>query len=202
MRLKAIIVVCLLVLVAGFKFIDPGAGKEKKSTGGKSAQIKRGEYLVMVGGCNHCHSPKIMTPMGPIPDTTRLLSGHRSGSAALEIPKDVLTPDKWGVLTTGELTGWGGPWGISYARNLTPDMNTGLGSWTEEMFLKALRTGKDMGEGRNILPPMPWQDIGQMKDQDLKDIFAYLKSLPPIDNAVPDPISPTGEKIPTGKKDK
>jgi hypothetical protein len=47
-----------------------------------------------------------------------------------------------------------------------------------------------MGEGRPILPPMPWEDIGKAKDGDLKDIFAYLQSLTPVKNAVHDPIPP------------
>jgi hypothetical protein len=58
------------------------------------------------------------------------------------------------------------------------------------MFVKALRTGKDMGEGRPILPPMPWDPIGKLKDHDLKAIFAYLRSLKPIHNPIHDPIPP------------
>jgi hypothetical protein len=102
----------------------------------------------------------------------------------------MLAPDKWGVATTMDLTAWAGPWGVSFSKNLTPDKETGLGSWTEAIFIKALRTGKDMGEGRPILPPMPWEDIGKAKDGDLKDIFAYLQSLTPVKNAVHDPIPP------------
>ena len=166
------------------------------------AMIERGRYLVNLGGCDHCHSPKIFTPMGPIPDTTRLLSGSPSSSKLPEVPKDLLAPDKWGAVTTNDLTAWAGPWGVSFARNLTPDVATGIGSWTEGIFIKALRTGKDMGEGRAILPPMPWPSIGQSTDTDLKAMFAYLQSLKPIENAVPDPISPAGERIPTMKAPK
>ncbi|MFI5253225.1 MAG: c-type cytochrome [Bacteroidota bacterium] len=197
MRLKLTVITGLLFLAAVFIGASSPNPNPKKST---SSHVERGKYLVMIGGCNHCHSPKMMTPMGPIPDTTKLLSGHPGNFPLPDVPKDALAPDKWGVMTTGDLTAWVGPWGISFARNLTPDMNTGLGSWTEDIFIKALRTGKDMGEGRTILPPMPWQEFGQMTNQDLKDVWAYLKSLPPVDNAVPDPISPTGEKLPTGKK--
>jgi hypothetical protein len=107
-----------------------------------------------------------------------------------------------GRTTTNDLTAWVGPWGTSFAANLTPDSNTGLGSWTEEMFMKALRTGKHLGQGRDILPPMPWQMIGQMTDRDLKSVFAYLRSIPPVNNMVPDPISPTGKAIPTEKPKK
>jgi len=161
--------------------------------------IARGKYLVTVGGCNDCHSPKVFTAIGPVPDSTRLLSGHPVTAALPEITQNVLGPDKWGALTSAHFTAWAGPWGVSFARNLTPDTATGIGSWTPEMFIKAMRTGKDMGEGRDILPPMPWPNFAQMTDQDLRAVFAYLRSLKPIENAVPDPISPAGERLPTGK---
>jgi hypothetical protein len=78
------------------------------------------------------------------------------------------------------------PFGVTYSANLTPDKETGLGNWTEEMFLGALRKGKHMGgDGRMIMPPMPWPLIGQMTDEDLKSVFAYLQSIPAIHNDVP-----------------
>ncbi len=89
-----------------------------------------------------------------------------------------------------DFTSWVGPWGVSYTANLTPDEATGLGNWTPELFIKAIRSGKHMGIGRPILPPMPWVFIGKIKDEDLKDIFAYLHSIPAINNPVPDPIPP------------
>jgi hypothetical protein len=95
-------------------------------------------------------------------------------------------------------TAWAGPWGISYTANLTSDPNTGVGGgvWTEENFMTAMREGKHMGTSRPILPPMPWQWIGQHTDEDLKAIFAYLKTVKPIRNQVPDPVinEPPGAK--------
>jgi len=155
--------------------------------------VERGKYLVMAGGCNDCHSPKVFTAAGPVFDTTRLLSGHPAGTTLPEIPKGVIGPTQWGALTTNDLTAWAGPWGVSYAYNLTPDMKTGIGAWTEDMFLQTLRKGKFMGQSRDILPPMPWQTIGQMTDDDLKAMFAYLKSLPPIENPIPAPLPPSGK---------
>ena len=87
----------------------------------------------------------------------------------------------------------GRPWGISYAANLTPDLNTGLGIWTEEMFVKAMRTGKHMGIGRDILPPMPWQSLSQLTDDDLKAVYAYLRTVPTLANHVPTPLAPGGK---------
>ena len=162
--------------------------KEKEMT--QEEMIAHGKYLVNLGGCNDCHSPKVFTEMGPVPDTTRILSGHPSDAMLAPIDTSMILPGKW-VLTSGtDFTAWVGPWGISYTANLTPDEPTGIGTWTEEVFIKALRTGKHMGVGRPILPPMPWPYIGQLTDEDLKAIFAYLKSLPPIHNQVPDPVPP------------
>jgi hypothetical protein len=58
------------------------------------------------------------------------------------------------------------------------------------MFINALRKGQHLGAGRPILPPMPWEDLGRMSDDDLKAMFAYLKSLPPVKNQVPEPVPP------------
>jgi len=157
-----------------------------------AALIERGKYLVTLGSCNDCHSPKVMTPKGPAVDESKLLSGSPAGQPIPAIPDGVLGPGKWGAVTSMDQTIWAGPWGVSFTRNLTPDKETGLGSWNAAMFIKAMRTGKDMGEGRPILPPMPWETIGKGTDADLKAIFAYLQSLPPIKNAIHDPIPPAG----------
>ncbi len=161
-----------------------------QSKGGVQKLIEHGKALVEFGGCNDCHSPKKMTPQGPVPDESRLLSGSPSSNPVPSVPENVLGPDKWGAMTTNDMTAWAGPWGVSFTANLTPDPNTGLGKWTEAMFIKAMRTGKHMGEGRMILPPMPWQGVASLSDADLKAIFAYLHSLKPITNAVHDPIPP------------
>jgi hypothetical protein len=93
-------------------------------------------------------------------------------------------------MMSGDMTTWAGPWGISFSSNLTPDSATGIGSWTEKMFVAALRNGKYWGNGRPLLPPMPWQSLRNMADNDLRDIYAYLMSLKPIKNVVPAPIPP------------
>ena len=97
----------------------------------------------------------------------------------------------WIVSSSATNTAFAGPWGVTYATNLTSDKATGIGLWTEEMFVKTMRTGKHFGVGRDILPPMPWRGLGQLTDDDLKAIFAYLRSLPPIENAIPAPILPS-----------
>ncbi len=175
------IIILTIVLARGPAY---AAGEQKMSDINK-AMIERGQYLVMLGGCNDCHSPKVMTPMGPAPDEARRLSGHPADEKLPAVPPNILGPDKWGAITNNNLTAWVGLWGTSYASNLTPDGETGTGSLNEELFIKILRTGKFMGGTRDILPPMPWYDIAKLTDADLKAIFAYLKSLKPVRNPVP-----------------
>lgn len=154
----------------------------------RGSRIERGKYLVSAGGCSDCHTPLKLGPRGPEPDLTRYLSGHPED---VKLPPPDLKPGPWFAATTG-MTAWAGPWGISYAANLTPDECTGLGIWTEQMFMKTMRTGKHMSAGRDILPPMPWQNLASLTDEDLQAIYAYLRSLPPITNHVPDPVPPSG----------
>jgi mono/diheme cytochrome c family protein len=153
---------------------------------------ERGKYLVTIASCNDCHSPKIMTEKGPVVDESRLLSGSPESMVLPPIDPTEITPGKW-YLGSSDLTAWIGPWGISYAANLTPDPETGSGNWTEELFIKMLRSGKFMGvdQGRPIMPPMPWEFIGKMTDDDLKSIYAYLRTLRPIKNKVHDYVPPS-----------
>lgn len=151
--------------------------------------IKRGAYLVNYGGCNECHSPKIYTDMGPVYDTTKLLSGHQQGLRIPKVDTSLIGTDKW-YLGNIDQTAWVGPWGVSFSANLTPDIRTGIGAWTEDIFIKAMKNGLHLGVGRPILPPMPFMGLAGLRDEDLKSVFAYLKSIKPIDNKVPDPIPP------------
>jgi len=157
------------------------------------AQIARGKYLVEVGSCNDCHTPKIFGPQGMKLDESRRMSGSPAGAPMPPVDKKALTPGYW-VMFSPDLTAAVGPWGMTYSANLTPDEKTGIGLWTEDNFVKALKTGKHMGEGRQIMPPMPWEFVGQMTEEDLKAIFAYLKTLPPVSNAVTQPIAPADVK--------
>ena len=161
-------------------------------TGANKEQLKRGQYLVTLGGCNDCHSPKMMTPKGPQPDPAKILSGHPAGAPVPPVPGGMFGQGQWAALTNDNFTAWAGPWGISFAANLTPDVDTGLGGWTATQFIQTIRTGKHLGAGRPILPPMPTDALAAMTDSDLKAIFAYLKSLKPIKNQVPAPMPPKG----------
>ncbi len=163
--------------------------EEMKTKPTEAELIAKGKYLVAFGGCNDCHTPKIFNDKGMMLDTTRILAGHRSDAKLADIDSKNLGPGKW-ILTNGDATAWVGPWGMSYAANLTPDKATGIGALSEEMFIKTLREGKWMGVGRPLLPPMPWQGIGQLSDEDLGAVYHYLMSLKPVNNKVPDPVNP------------
>lgn len=149
--------------------------------------VERGQYLVTIGGCNDCHTPWVMGPEGPHPDPTRLLSGH---PADLEMPPAPAALGPWTWNGAGTNTAFAGPWGVSFAANLTPDENTGTGIWTEEIFINTIRTGRHWGQSRPLLPPMPWFNYREMTDDDLKAVFAYLRTLPPVYNPVPLPVAP------------
>ena len=168
------------------------AGAPAPLTG--QAQIDRGKMLVIGGGCHDCHTPKKLGPNGPEFDYDRALSGQPEGEKiTAPFKNDPKSP--WQVHASGNLTAWTGAWGVSFAANITGDMNTGIGIWTEKMFIDAMRTGKHMGTSRQILPPMPWNFYGQLPDEDLKAILAYLKSTKPIANRVPVPLGPDGKPV-------
>lgn len=147
----------------------------------------RGSYLVKAFGCVDCHTPLKMGPNGPEPDLSRGLSGHPQ-DMALPPPPATQGPWIWGGAGTN--TAFWGPWGVSYAANLTPDAATGLGSWSSDTFVKTMKTGKHLGVSRPIAPPMPWKAIGQLSNDDLKAIYRFLRAQPPIANAVPAYVPP------------
>jgi len=136
--------------------------------------VERGRYLVRITGCHDCHSPKVQ---GMTPDLDRALSGR---PATTQLPTETKTE----VHASPDLTAWMGPWGFSVASNLTPEPTTGIGTrYNETSFLTTMRTGKKPN-GTPIMPPMPSDVYQNMTDDDLKAIFAYLRTLKPIKNAV------------------
>jgi mono/diheme cytochrome c family protein len=175
-----------VVAVAFTGLVRTAVSKPADAT--QQERVEHGHYLVTISGCNDCHTPKTTGPQGPEPDPQRLLSGHPAALGVPSLPNAAATNQDWPIASNADLTAWAGPWGISFAINLTPDQDTGIGTWSESMFVRALRTGRHMGEGRPILPPMPWPGLAHLTDDDLGAIFAYLQSIPPVTNAVPDPI--------------
>lgn len=188
-RTTNLVLVMALVTLGATQCSQPAAEEAKapeaKLYGGKyETELEWGEHLVRVGGCGDCHTPKKMGPNGPEHDSSLLLSGHPAQMPPPPIdPKEAAAK---GLGVTQTLTAWVGPWGITYAGNITSD-STGIGNWTKEQFSKAIREGKFKGldGGRPIMPPMPVEAFKSLTDEEVSAMFAYLKSTPPIKNVVP-----------------
>lgn len=151
--------------------------------------VERGQYLVEIMGCNDCHSPKKMGPKGPEIIPELMLSGYPADRPVVKFDSKLIKEGF--AMLYPDLTAAAGPWGVTFAANLTPD-ETGIGNWSEEQFKKALVEGKfkGMDGGRMLLPPMPSANFRNLSDEDCSAIFAYLKSLTPVKNVVPAPVTP------------
>ncbi|MFN0317285.1 MAG: diheme cytochrome c-553 [Burkholderiales bacterium] len=161
---------------------------EKDASASAAEKLARGKYIVTVSGCNDCHTPWKMGANGPEPDMSRMLSGHPEN---MNLPPAPTLPDgPWLVTVAATNTAWSGPWGVSFTANLTPDKETGLGKWTLRNFTDTIRTGRHMGRGRPILPPMPIPMYKHFTDEDLASVFGYLQSIPAVTNRVPEPLPP------------
>jgi hypothetical protein len=186
---KSILIMAImtgLVVLVVVACTSGSARKNEEQPLTQEGLIKRGEYLVSAMGCDDCHTPKKMGPQGPEFDFDRRFGGHPANERIGKIDTTVMQIG-WVLFGMG-LTSSVGPWGLSYAANISSD-TTGLGMWTEEQFLRAIRKGLSKGlEGnRPLLPPMPWFVYKNLTDQDLKAVFAFLKSTKPIKNVVPQP---------------
>lgn len=146
-----------------FSLLTLAAGAFLAASGAFAAeeQVERGKYLVTVAGCNDCHTPGYF--LGK-PDFSRTLGGSDVG---------------FGVPGVGTVVG----------RNLTPDKETGLGAWTDEQVISAFTAGI-RPDGRKLAPIMPWMELAHLDREDALAIVAYLRSLPPVKNAVPGPFGP------------
>jgi mono/diheme cytochrome c family protein len=183
---RIVITLVLLVALLSLAACEEQAAATPANPAAQQAQkVARGQYLVTIGGCNDCHTPLKMGPKGPEPDMARMLSGHPANFVMPAPPKN---GSAWMWSGAATNTAFAGPWGVSYARNLTPDRVSGLGIWDEAMFIKTIRTGRHMGVSRPLLPPMPWFNYAKASDEDLKAIYAYLRSIPPVRNEVPDAV--------------
>jgi Cytochrome c len=151
-------------------------------------KIARGKYLVTTSGCHDCHTPFKMGENGPEWDMGRMLSGHPENLQMTPPPK--LPEGPWLITSSATNTAHAGPWGVSFTANLTPDPETGLGKWSFRNFKDTIRTGRHMGRGRTVLPPMPIPVYKNFTDADLEAVYSYLQSIPPIRNRVPEPWAP------------
>lgn len=162
---------------------------EASPAGDTASLVKRGEHLVLTSACHDCHTPLKLGKNGPEPDMSRMLSGHPEG---FQVPPPPKLSGPWMSAATATNTAWSGPWGVSHTANLTPDRETGLGEWTLDNFVQTIRTGRHLGRGREILPPMPIPAYSNFSDDELRAIFSYLRTIPAVKNRVPAPVPPAG----------
>jgi mono/diheme cytochrome c family protein len=188
-KVNSVITAAAVIIIGGALYAcnSTATKDEKKAPIPTNAEmVKRGEYLVASIGCDDCHSPKRMGPKGPEVIPEQRLSGY---PANRPIQKPDPNASKGGYTLFGpDLTLAIGPWGVSFAANITSDP-TGIGNWTEHNFITAMRTGKMKGleNGRPMLPPMPCFNLKNLTYEDFKSIFAYLKETPAVPNIVPAP---------------
>jgi len=180
---------------AGSSEANVSVSTAAKGVDARRAMIARGEHLVLSSGCNDCHTPLKMGKNGPEPDMTRMLSGHPE---AMKLPPPPAATMPWLVAAAVTNTAWAGPWGVSFTANLTPDLETGLGGWSEAEFAQAIKSGRHRGRGRPVLPPMPIPAYRNFTDDELAAIFAYLGSVPALKNRVPEPLPPAPPKVAHG----
>lgn len=155
--------------------------------------VARGKYIVSTSACHDCHTPFKLGPKGPEPDMSRALSGHPQ--ELVMPPAPVLPEGPWVMTAAGTNTAWAGPWGVSFTANLTPDTETGLGRWSLRNFKDTIRSGRHLGRGRDVLPPMPWPVYRNWTDEDVEAVYAYLRTIPPIRNKVPTPRAPVAAAV-------
>ena len=153
--------------IAAFASLSCSSSAKTPAAPTAAEKVARGKYLVSIIGCNDCHTPGTFYGAS---DTTRFLAGSEIG--------------------------WVGPWGVVYAANLTPDPETGLGTWTEDQIVTAIRTGA-RPDDRPLAPIMPWLDFAHLSDEDAHAIAAYLMTIPAVVHQEPK-IVPPGEKLPHG----
>ena len=157
----------------------------------QSDLVKRGQYLVdALGACGQCHTPRKGAEM----DMSMYLAGHPTNAP---YPKFDMSMMQRGIfmVTAPTLAAFSMPFGTTFAGNLTPDKETGLGEWTEKMFIDTMRTGHRQGNtsNRKLLPPMPITNAyAKMTDEDLKAMWAYLQSIKPVKNQVPSALNRMG----------
>ena len=181
------IAAAIVLTVAVARWSLPAMGQQVPARSSAQNAVERGRYLVTVQDCNGCHTP--FNAKGE-PDMTRMLSGHPQNVMVTAAPR-LLLQGGWNVAINETNTAWAGPWGVSFTSNLTPDRVTGIGAWTEQLFIASIRNGKKSGTGRELLPPMPWRMYAKLSDDDLRAIYAYLRTVPAISNRVPNALPPT-----------
>ena len=155
-----------IMFIAAAYFTACKNGKSASQATNKEDSLKkvleRGSYLTnRVAGCIDCHSKRDFTKYsGPV------IPGTEGGGGLVFDQKLAMIP------------------GTLYGRNITPDPETGIGTWTDDEILRAMTQGISKN-GDTLFPLMPYPNYNHMAKEDLLSIIAYIKTLKPIKNKVP-----------------
>lgn len=173
----------LLQIFLSLSLIGLVSCTQRSDAPGQPDRIARGKYLVQATGCSDCHTPHDHTGA---PIQGKELIGHPENEPLPSWDQSQLA--KHSVAAVGHTsTAFASPLGVSVAANLTPDMETGIGKLTAEALITSWRTGRHWQQDRPVLPPMPVESLRNLNDEDIRAIHAYLMSLAPVRNRVPDP---------------
>ncbi len=187
---SALTVFSLLVLVAVSGIAMSCHQKPATETAYSPERLEIGQAIVEGWNCSFCHTPQIKGPDGKsMPDPKRLMSGHPADEKIPTVPDMVITSPEWmEFLDNLDSTVWATDNLLIFSANLTPDDETGIGTWTEVEFVETIREGRHRGIERRIKYPMPWRELSEVSDEELLSVYEYLMSLEPVDNKVPPSI--------------
>ncbi len=156
--------------------------------------VERGKRLVELGGCSQCHTPKIKTTLGYKPDEDRFLSGYPADKPLPDLPyAEIIAGEAEKSFYTTDATIWVGRWGVTFAPNLTPDAETGIGAMSEEDFIEIFRNKEHFSQENPLITPMPVNVYSKLSFFELRSIYIYLQTLEPISNEVPKRIPPQSD---------
>lgn len=180
-----------LLIIAAVSIVTVGCSQKPATEVAYSPErLEIGQAIVEGWNCSFCHTPQISGPDGKLmPDPKRLMSGHPADDKIPAVPEMVMTSPEWmEFLDNLDSTVWATDNLIVFSANLTPDDETGIGTWTEVEFVETIREGRHRGIERRIKYPMPWQELSEVSDEELLSVYEYLMSLETVSNKVPPSI--------------
>ena len=150
-------------------------------------QVREGETLVLEGSCNFCHTPELTEDDKYF---GKILFGYPSDKKLPELPNVPFGSQQWMEFVSNlDSTVWIAGNMVVFSANITPDIETGIGSWSKDDFINTIRTGMHPGWKKKVNKPMPWLDYAKLSNDELTSIYSYLMTQQPVHNKVPEPVT-------------
>ena len=150
-------------------------------------QVSEGEVLVMEARCNFCHTPELTEDDKYF---GKILFGHPYDKKLPDLPNVPVGSQQWMEFVSNlDSTVWIAGNKVVFSANITPDIETGIGSWSKDDFINTIRTGMHPGWKKKVNKPMPWLDYAKLSNDQLTSIYSYLMSQQPVHNKVPEPVT-------------